>query len=92
MTDSAYLAAKRFGRGTRLDPPAEGWSAQGAHEEAERRRQQRLAAFAGIVRRKEQWYRKALDGRDLLRKWAAEAQLEGEDLEACIRCVRTPCE
>jgi hypothetical protein len=102
MADSVRLAAKRFGRGTDLDAmPREYYEPGSAFEtrrkdelqrEQDERRREQLAAFADAVRLKERWYFKALDGRDLTRKWAAEAQLEaGDDLDACIRCVVALC-
>jgi hypothetical protein len=102
MADSVRLAAKRFGRGTDLDAmPREYYQPGIAFEtrrkdelqrEQDERRREQLAAFADAVRRKEHWYFKALDGRDLTRKWAAEAQLDaGDDLDACIRCVVALC-
>jgi hypothetical protein len=102
MADSARLAAKRFGRGTYLDAMPREYHELGIafetrrkdelQREQEERRREQLAAFADAVRRKERWYFKALDARDLTRKWAEEAQLDaGDDLDACIRCVVVLC-
>jgi hypothetical protein len=102
MAYSARLAAKSFGRGTDLDAmPREYYELGIAFEmrrkdelqrEQEERRREQLAAFADAVRRKERWYLKVLDARDLTRKWAEEAQLDaGGDLDAYIRCVVALC-